>query len=209
MGIQTSRRGMLGAMALAPLVATVPAAAMPAPSHIDGIIAAYRVAEAACEPASEAHGEALRTWTAACEAIPHYTTKRGYQSQGLGFRHLSTSDRTAAPAARAVIEVTKKSAEADDYHAVCHELVAAADARKAEADRLRALHGVDAARDEEERLAEIGGNALWAVIECPVSSPADLLTKLAFMTETGHFGDTDATVAVGDDIRRVLKVRRI
>jgi hypothetical protein len=210
--LATSRRGMLGAIALAPIVATVatcaPQPAAAATSALPSMIAKWRVAEAECDLASDAHQAALDAWEAACEAVPHYTTTRGYQSKGRGFMHMTTADPTHAPSAHTVVEVWSGKEWADEaYLSCCRELIEADDRRQAEIARLKAVHGVQAASDEEERVAEISGDMLWAIIEHPVSTPDDLLAKLAFMTETGHFGDTDVTVAVGEDIRRVLKGR--
>ena len=204
MSTTISRRGLLGAVALAPAIIAAPVSAA-ARTDLPTMIARWRLAEKACDVASDAHQAALDAWHAASAATPHYTTRRSYLGNG-GVTHMSTADRFQPQSAQTMIEMWAGKEWADEACLeTCRELIEAHDIRQAEIGRLKIAHGVQAACDEEERLAEISGDLMWAIFEYPVSVPDDLLIKLAFMTETGHFGDTDVTIAVGDDIRRVLK----
>jgi hypothetical protein len=206
MGALSTRRGMLGAIALAPIVAAVaaaPASCSAEASSIMDLIAAYHRAEAAIQPASAAHQAALDAFAKARAAIPHYTTRAGYQSQGKGFMHMTTADPHQPGTARSMLAIwAEKDWEDDAYVATCRELVEADDRRLAEFARLRKACGVEAACADEERLAAAGGDALWAVYDFPVTTREGLLLKLDFVDEHGELHSASESLIA--DLRRVL-----
>lgn len=206
MNMQTNRRGLLGAMALAPLMAVPAAVAAANPaSDLDHLIAVWRAAEAASNPASDAHQAALDELAAAKAAVPHHMTKAGFMSQGNGFMHMTTADPTHPYTARTMLKVwsERKWKDGDAYVAVCRELVEADDRRQAEFARLARVHRIEQLCAEEERMTGIAADAMWAVYEHPVSCPSDLLKKLAVLEEQGAVEECAHLLA--DDIRRVLK----
>lgn len=157
------------------------------------------------EPAFRELNEARDKWIAACDSIPHHTSSASYESNG-GRATRSTNDVAFMALARTFLA---RPIDNPECMAVCRELVEAADARAAEALRLRNALGLDDAEKrcaelarESDKLGDEAGEALTALEAHPATSLVEVRVKLALMQDS--FGDDLTHVAA--DIDRLLAV---
>lgn len=196
------RRSLLAAALTAPVVIAAPAVAA-APIGDSGLarcIAAYRaISKAAADYDDQVYDPAHKAWTAATDAVPHYTTVSTWEAWDGRQMHLSSNCRTTLTELAA--QRRKGWFANDDYGRCMAELADAVDRREAEIARIRS----DARIDEIVAKCDENGDrkfeALGVVIECPVRTTADLIAKIEFL-EAENEGVIDNAMLLAD-LRRI------
>lgn len=144
----------------------------------------FEAARAACnDHARNIHNPAILAFTSASSTVPHAETTQSFVNVLGDTCRLSTANEASVAAARKRLARPVLLSDYTDHVAVTRELVALADAREAELDRLRSHHQLAAHREEETRLASLEVDALEALITLPVNSFPDLLAKLDFIAD--------------------------
>lgn len=200
MGVQPTRRAVLGALAIA---APATAAAQPimlvcSPVDPDPVfrrlVNRWRDLRAMCsafydqrvEPAERAHFEAREAWKAECEALPHYTTKATYETMAGPDRALCTDHYLDISLAK----VFADKASEPQAQAAAQELLAALEVRERQKQALpsylrhRAADAdYDRAGEEHSARLDLSRSALEAIMAHPATSAAVLREKLALLAE--------------------------
>jgi hypothetical protein len=206
MEAHTTRRGMLGAIALAPVVIAAPAAASRAPktsAELRRLIAAYRAidkrfslflaeqhepAHSAWQNREEARRERVLTETA---AIPHYETVATYETLENGSRPMCTVNPIdVAMARRRGTQITE-----GDFDLCCAELHAAVERRDAIAQAIQKANPPEmfdpvlaAEFDRQERESHA---AFKAITGFKPASLADVIGQIQFFQQEDHEIDSD------------------
>jgi len=220
----TTRRAVIAGLLAAPAATAL--VALPARAASSGSLSAKIAANreawriraeysAKVEAPLQARCHAAKSaWKAACDAIPHYTTRATYEAVGDGSGPkqvaMSTSGHHVA-VARSMLSSVSHDEHLDDYYTACAELIELDGKREAERQRLHEKHGLAALDAEWEkvqaemsRLAEIGHAAEQRVIEHPASSLAELAEKIAF-AKAEFIDAEDVLPAILADVRRLQK----
>ena len=142
MRIEPTRRTLLGGLVASPVAATPAIAAIKA-TKLPTLISAWKRAMAACASYEGIHLSPARSaYHAACEAVPHATTKASYISMA-GERRIRTDDEIAIGSARGTLRTVDGKESCEDWSAVLREAIANDDARMAEMAHLREIHRID------------------------------------------------------------------
>jgi hypothetical protein len=206
-----SRRTALLAIGGATAVAAVPVTALAQSSSSAALAAkveAYRAAEKAEYTFDEeVYLPACDRWSAACETIPHVTLEPDLYS---GKRYpLSTLNAFDVADARSRTKgrywIDPQYPDVVAHFKLLERLVAAADARDVEKQRLADLYRVDEFEAHSERLAKARNAAFDAVIEHPATTAAELAVKLAIIDESGKHECTDCWTAIIADTGRIAE----
>lgn len=180
-----TRRGIVGAMMIAPVVVAAPASAQ-INSGFEAKLAAYRAAERA-ERNFDAttYKEASERFDRMEAAIPHQSVEwRGgpYAKSEIW----STADIRQVNEAKYFLD-PKHTIPVDpsqaNYHAACIELVAAADARYEQLLQAEKDSGFLSAGIESDRLCDLRCAARDAVVHHPVRSATELAAKIAVIRD--------------------------
>lgn len=221
--IRTSRRAVMCALAVTP-ISIAPAvkamqingindpvssaggafrAAFAAPNpDLLALIAAYREKDAACsEHTCNVYTPTHSAWQAEVEAIPHLTTKSGYQYRGT-VHQLSTERPGEIAAAKAAAKVSPGGLWSAEYEACCAELRDLVTKREAQRVALDLKYQITALGNENDRLSDVAFAAICEIEDFPSRTIADLLTKLDMIDETGGQLDIDM---VRRDLRRIAE----
>ncbi len=211
--VQPTRRGMLGILATGP-VAMLPAlsvmqcsgkAQAATSGNLDAAIAHFRATQEAYAAFDEkVHGPALKAYVKALDAVPHRTTEASFMdSDGLR-KTMSTADASVVKIGRKLVRDNAAKYPADpDYERTLHELVALADDRDIDLQAIKVQHRVAEMHNAEMEYAERVGDAQQAVIELPVTSLADLSTKLEFVDEQEAWELPYSAPAIMSDVQRL------
>lgn len=196
-----TRRGIVGAMMIAPVVIASPAAAV-TQSDLSAKLAAHAAAvEATRQHDLQFREPASARFDAAMASRAHIEVQWGKEVW-------STADHQLVAQARYMIDPTHKvkvHPAQSDYYRACQELVAAVDERAAFYERARIESGLIAALAREDELIDLEREAEDAVIECPVSTAADLARKLEFITAHDLWANEESRDAITADVARIAK----
>jgi hypothetical protein len=204
-----SRRAVTRALFLLP-AAAVPAAAVAAPAFVCtpaspsaellALITEYRAKADACTAHTcDVYLPTRAAWMAEVEAIPHLTTKTGYQY--LGEVHQLSTDRPGhVSAAKSAAKLVPGSLWSAEYEACCAELRDLVAAREAQRVALDLKYQINALGNENDRLGDVAYDVLCEIEDFPSRTIADLLTKLDLIDETAGQLDIDM---VRRDLRRI------
>lgn len=184
-----TRRGILGAMALAPMVMSVPALSAPASvarSDFDNAIASFHAIDAAAtDHDTGAYIRATDRCAALQADIPHETVQ-WLANDHFGGEVWSTADERQVKEARYFMDPAHKIPVNDgqaDYHRACIDLLAAADRREAKLEAARKASGIYEAVERSDELNDLRSEAIDAVVLCPVSTATEMVLKIAFINE--------------------------
>lgn len=193
----STRRGILGAMALAPVVLAAPAAATTNSDFALKLAAADAAERVSSDYAQNVYNPAhYRFWEAEA-AVPHTTVRwNGEEWSTAHAKHVKDARYVCDPRHKVAVR-----AEQQDYYEACLALMTAADERDAIVATHRAkLDDVTATHDA---LVDAFADARDDLILCPVSSARDLARKLAYINKHGGW-DLDGTQeAITADVARV------
>lgn len=202
-----ARRTLLQALAIVPAVIVAPAHASPA-SEIHRLIAKHAAAKAATERHdAEVLDPAYERYQRAIESIPHATV-RWKQSQCFAGETWSTADKRRIKEAQYFLDpshATKVAPAQLSYEEACRALLRASKHRDGLIEKAAISSGYLAASAENERLCDHQFAVLKAVLACPVTTPADFLTKMTFVWEDDRWDLATAQEAVANDINRLTR----
>ncbi len=208
MEITTTRRAMMGALAIAPLAVSASASAAPqshraAAGAIAAAIAHYHQAEAALQTFDrDVHTPAVEGYLRARDAIPHVRIKK--PTLGTQEDWWSTDDSGDIRIAR---EEIRRRGTTDPFDvaivAGCRELISAADVREAENQRLYAAYAVEEHGLRLDALAEASCEALDALEAARPATIAEFAEKLAVLHSAQRLDLEDAQAAIVADARRL------
>lgn len=204
----STRRGILGAIAIAPVAIAVPAAsaATMTSSGFPDLHAAYRAAQRAALDFDKAvYVPAMDRYERLVEAIPHATVEWD------GGRHAAaerwtTSDWRQVKEARYFLDpkhTRPVRPEQTAYHTACLQLVAADDARLTEWQKAHIASGLQAAEIRSDELLDARCDARDAMIHCSVRSASELALKIAVINEDDLWDDERVRRTVSDDVNRI------
>ena len=200
--LHTSRRGLLGALAITPMAAGAVLAAPKASKAVTSaewrrILANYRASDKAfgafCrdrfDPAHSAWRERESARKASLQqqidALPHYETTAKYETMENGWRSMST--RKPVDVAMAASFTLKPSSAPCDFDTCCAELHAASQRRETAAQGLRDAMPPEvfdpALEQENKRWEDVNGAAYSAVVDFEPSTLADLTAQIAFFEQ--------------------------
>lgn len=211
-----SRRAVLGALAIGPLVAASPASAalhgqiydeLAASGGIASAIAAYKCAKAEEDAFDrDVYHPAWKAWEVACEALPHHVEERA-ESWGAVTPRMTTADEVDLRTARWEIKTTQRHVpELEGYIAACRRLVAAHEAREAEKARLMAAYRVEELTCESDKRCTAAYLALKAVEPIRPANIAEFAEKLAFLAENERFDVEDVQAAIVADAQHLARL---
>ncbi|WIA57642.1 hypothetical protein N6H05_07545 [Sphingobium sp. WTD-1] len=204
----TDRRHFLTAALIAPVVISAPAIAAPefvcapaSPSaELLALITEYRAKADACTAHTcNVYSPTHSAWQAEVEAIPHLTTKTGYQYLG-EVHQLSTDRRGHVAAAKSAAKLAPGGLWSAEYEACCAELRDLVAKREAQQVALDLKYQINALGNENDRLGDVAYDVLCEIEDFPSRTIADLLTKLDLIDETAGQLDIDM---VRRDLRRI------
>lgn len=197
----TDRSAFLAATpALALLTAGPAALAHTQSSDIDQAIANYR--EAAGRSSAFDHtvlGPIYEQWQALCKAIPHYTTKAGYEAEAGEIKHFRTDREIDVAVAQSFIREPYATG-GDDFSECVAELAKAVEDRNAQFSALRRAYRIDEVEAESYRLTDVADAALIVVENYPVRTLAELIKKAEVIEETEGAIPPEMLLA---DLRRI------
>ncbi|AHE52816.1 hypothetical protein NX02_05385 [Sphingomonas sanxanigenens DSM 19645 = NX02] len=210
---RTTRRAVLGAIALAP-VAAIPAATATVPSsRWTELLATYRKAEATRKAFDrDVYMPAFNAYQREADALPHHTMT--YDAMG-GRRMLTTQNPGDVQFARSFAgprsdgqspdtrSVRRGLQLNDTWHTDMLAFVAAADQREAERQSLHDRHGIDKLDERGSDLTDAECEALEAAIMHPVNTITELNEKIGIINETEGFELGFTAKAVTADIARL------
>ncbi|WP_313737076.1 hypothetical protein [Sphingobium yanoikuyae] len=164
------------------------------------LITAYRAKADACTAHTcNVYSPTHSAWQAEVEAIPHLTTKTGYQY--LGEVHQLSTDRPGhVAAAKSAAKLAPGGLWSAEYEACCAELRDLVAQREAQRVALDLKYQVNALGNENDRLGDVAYDVLCEIEDFPSRTIADLLTKLDLIDETAGQLDIDM---VRRDLRRI------
>ena len=182
-----SRRAFLGALAVSPLAAGALAApALGAPSDFGAMVADYRRALAEEKTFGEqVYYPAIKALDAVVAAIPHEIV--GVEPY-TGIER-STADKEAVAQARLSVRgrywIDPTYPEVVVQYAYYEQLKAAADRRDARYWEIHIQSGIDDLTTRSDDLADASDKAFGALLAHPVTTSADLATKLEIIDQRG------------------------
>lgn len=200
-----TRRGIVGAMMIAPVVVAAPASAR-INASFGAKLAAYRSAERA-ERNFDAttYKEASERFDRMEASIPHQTVEwRGgpYAKSEIW----STADIRQVSEAKYFLD-PKQARPIDpsqaNYHAACVELTVAAAARYELLLRASQDSGFDAAGIESDRLCDLRCAARDAVVHHPVRSATELAAKIAVIRDNELWESENIQDVITADVARI------
>jgi len=208
--VTPSRRDVMRALAIVPALLAAPTIASAAtqlactPTGISAGMAAKLAAYRHANMVSARYDDMVynpphKAWREAVDAIPHHTTKQGYEANG-GWMHMSTNQTHQLAVAKTVMKEPGRWDHAPDYQSACIELLEADRCRQQEIMRLRDRYNIDALYEESVRLSDLSYDALVAVEQYPAETMGDLIAKIDFIKETEGSIDADGLLA---DLRRL------
>lgn len=207
----TSRRAMIGALALGTLATTAPVVAATtarttAPTGVSPAlaeaIAAYHLAvTAAGKWFDTEYSPAWEACKAELDAIPHLTTEQGFETHA-GFRttYLSTDKPADVVLAKMFGNLPAHMRHNDSQDKACEELLAKVQWREAEKQRIQGLYNMDALDAEQDRQNDITYQAMRAVETFPVATMQDLIVRMEFALETDERRESADVLT---DLRRI------
>ena len=203
--VSITRRGLVGAMMIAPVVVAAPASAQ-INASFGAKLAAYRAAELA-ERNFDAttYKEASERFDRMEAAIPHQSVEwRGgpYAKSEIwstaDIRQVSEAKYFLDPRHARPIDPSQAN-----YHAACVELTAAAAARYQLLIRASAESGFDAAGVESDRLCDLRCAARDGVIHYPVHTAAELAAKVAIIKDNDLWDGNGIQDVITADVARL------
>jgi hypothetical protein len=210
--VTTSRRALIGAAILAPIVVAQCAQRAPAAAQgstpLAAAIAAWRRADAAEDAYYvDVYTKSHDRWENACAAIPHYVEKRA-ESWGAITPQLSTASADDME----VVRWELRNRDRPDvpnlagYIRACRRLVAADEARKAEIARLKQAYRVDEFSMRVDDLCCAAYAALRVVEGIHPSNAAEFAEKLAILHERERFDDEDVQAMIVADAHHLARL---
>ena len=203
--LSITRRGIVGAMMIAPVVIAAPVSAH-INSDFGSKLAAYRAAERAERDFDKTvYNKASERFDRMEAAIPHQTVEwRGgpYAKSEIW----STADIRQVSEAKYFLDPKHKrpiDPSQANYHAACVELIAAAAARYELLLRASKESGFDAAGVESDRLCDLRCAARDAVVHHPVRSAAELSAKIAVIRDNDLWDSTEMQDVITADVARI------
>lgn len=211
----TTRRGILGAIAVAPVAAMIAPATATPPNAAQGIspalahlFAEVERTKAEAERYDAEVFEPMRArWLAEKAAVPHIEFEGVARWDG-GPAIWSTAQEQRVQHARWAVGQKHTFAGPGADHAreayqSMSKLVAAANKRERAFVRINQQLGFEAIYDESARLSDVYVEAIDAVVEFPAASLADLSAKVDFMLLVDGFGRDDAPEIIRSDVTRI------
>lgn len=205
--VSITRRGIVGAMMIAPAVVAAPVSAQITSDFI-AKLAAYRAALRA-ERTFDAtvYKEASDRFNRMEAALPHHTVEwRG--GRYAKSECWSTADIRQVSEARAFLDPKNArpiAPEQSNYHAACVELTAAADARYNLLLHASEESGFDAAAIESDRLCDLRCAACDGVVLYPVRTTAELAAKIAVIKDHGLWDGDGIQEVITSDVARIAQ----
>ncbi|WP_454280473.1 hypothetical protein [Sphingomonas sp. Marseille-Q8236] len=202
-----TRRGIVGAMMIAPVVVAAPVSAQ-INSDFGSKLAAYRAAERA-ERNFDAttYKEASERFDHMEAAIPHQSVEWSGGPNAKS-KIWSTADNCRVREAKYFLD-PKHSRPIDpsqaNYHAACVELTAAVAARRVLLLRASKESGLDAAGAESDRLCDVRCAARDAVVHHPVRSAAELSAKIAIIRDNELWDSVEVQDIITADVTRIAR----
>lgn len=196
------RRSLLTAALIAPIVIAGPAVAgvQTGDPGLAQCIARYEAAEAAAAHYHDhIYSPAYEGWRAATDKVPHYTTKATWEAWD--GRHLHMSSDCPTTCAELATHRRRGAFKDDDFGRCLAELDAGITQREARIASIREEWRIDSIRERSEQIDEQKFGPLGEVIEYPVKTVADLVTKMEFLQRV-EAGDVDQE-ALLQDLRRI------
>jgi hypothetical protein len=183
--VDTSRRAFIAATtSLAALSA--PASALSAPLHDPGFLrcieAHRRIERITTEWTAAVYDPAFAVYKAEKDAVPHYTTKASWRSQGGRIRHMTTSDESDTNIVMTLRDGGSDYAS-DDFGRCCAELRQALDDRNATLQRVTNEWLATRLNERSDWLGDEWFNAMVAVRDYPVRTLPDLILKVEKLQE--------------------------
>jgi hypothetical protein len=217
MNATTTRRALLAGAPVAALaaIAAAPAPALASPAEVSPNVAAairaHGAALARVNAFRNIHTPIEEAWFAASKAIPHVTTKNSYLNTE-GEERRATTEPTSLGMARSILRdfdagTLYQSQHDTDFIATMREVVEAGAERDAEAGRIKAALGYEAA---DARLEELGNEeieALGDLLQVPAQSFLDLIAKVELIHAEEAWGFRDAAEQIVADLRRLAAMR--
>lgn len=212
-----TRRTALSGIALigaAPATAALPMPRIGENAAFDAKIVEWRRLQASAstfhatiyQPLQEALTKARKTWEAACEQVPHYTTACTYETLGGTHRSLSTSELMDIAVAKSAVA---KPFDDEPYMAAANELWTALQERGAKMQALRGQSRLEALEARAGELAnqddenfDAAHKAFRAAIAHPASSLSVLARKVALIEEVEPDNEVDP---YWEDLARDIK----
>ena len=209
MNMQTNRRGLLGAMALAPAMA-MPLAAAPAQAihpDLQAAIARHHAVKAEMEAFSNDVYEPTRSaWRAAVDAVPYRECTRTFLNYAAERRTYTTADETQILAARRFVRGLKRCDDSLlEFRDASVELIELVDQREAELTALRSRFGIDDLFQQVTALEQATDDAFDEIVDFPASCIPDLMAKIAALEGAGWFIGEPAGRCIANDVKRIAK----
>lgn len=203
-----TRRGMLAAMALAPIVIAASASAALSPD-LTARIAECAAAAQRMEDHKQVYAAIRAHYDALVAAIPHETIEWEANPSFAG-ETWTTADRDRIRDARYFLD-PRHNVEIDpcaaSYHKAALALVAADDRRQVAIKQADQQSGLSAAIVHDDNLLDAWTETLDAVCACPVSTLPDLARKVAFITDNKQWEYETTHAAVSADVARIAEGR--
>jgi hypothetical protein len=203
--VEASRRAILGALAVAPLIgASASRAANVPPSNLRAAIAAYYASVQACDNHHSQIYEPLHDAVMSqIAAIPPVVIRYRIPEDEVGEELRSDDEWSVWKLKRVEKGLPDTKNEPEERREACRKLRAGIDRRDAVIEKIKADANLSAVCEESDRLGTESYHALCAAIEVRVSTHAELIEKMAFIRE--HVGDIDEWHfdIVADDVRRL------
>lgn len=199
----STRRSILGAMALAPVVIAAPASSLTVQhSGIAGLIAMAQAADLRVKQHHiNAFEPAYARFQSARAAVPHVTIEVS-PNWRINPKFWSTDRPEGMQMARSLVAVEGKSKRSD---VVCaRKLLAASHRRDRAIRRLAVSTGCDRERERSDELGAIACAADEAVYAYPARTVAEVEAKLAHMIKRGSAEEEGMPETILADLRRVL-----
>ena len=198
-----TRRGILGAIVAAPLVA-LPAMASVSPNH--EFARAHAVYVAARDELEDfSSGEYDRTEASYYAAIAAITPELASWNDGFGnIYKMRSDDHSDLAVARVALRYnTKADYISEDFEPACRAIVSAADYSAAERERLKHSTGYVRAERRQSELSTLHSDATRAVVAYPVSTIRDLLVKMEIVGTEDWIADEGIHQHIIADVRRL------
>jgi len=200
--METSRRNLIVALAIAPLAAcAAPAVADASRTPFAEKIRLMESARAAAQRwDTDTYHPAHEKYKKLSEAIPHTTAVwMNFQTPVT----MTTADPMMIKVARDELRRPREGIIFDDFFPACQAIADGADWREAEKERISECLDIGRKASVSDQRWKAFYDTMYAVIDCPVANPADLAKKIAIVTAEEQWEMSYAQEAISADVNRL------